>query len=81
MTDLERIEARLVAVMAELSAADALNRQQAENLTAAWHKISRLQNRVDTLQPMVDWQRDRIEQLEREASPLGQAERVFSGKA
>lgn len=45
--------------------------QQAENLTAAWNRISvlqwrcdRLQARCDDQQGIIDWQRQRIRELE-----------------
>lgn len=53
---------------------------QAASLKAAWLDLSRLQNRCETLQGMVDWQRARIKELEAQLTPSAIAERVFGGR-
>ena len=53
---------------------------QARCRTADWMVIARLRSRCDTLQGMVDWQRDRIAELEAQLTDSAIAERVFGGR-
>lgn len=53
---------------------------QAASLKAAWLDLSRLQNRCEILQGMVDWQRARIKELEAQLTDSAIAERIFGGR-
>lgn len=54
------------------------NDAQAETIKALWVQNAQLQKRVDTLQNMVTWRGNRIEQLEAEQTAQAKAERHFS---
>lgn len=56
------------------------NEAQARGRQADWLEISRLRSRCETLQGMVDWQRDRIGDLEAQLTHSAIAERIFGGR-
>ena len=63
---------------------EAQNETQAETIKALWHEASRrvreieaLSTRCEIQQRMLDWRQRRIDELEAQQSPQGQAERLF----
>ena len=63
---------------------EAQNETQAETIKALWHEASRRDREIEALttrceiqQKMLDWRQRRIDELEAQQSPQGQAERLF----
>ena len=63
---------------------EAQNETQAETIKALWHEASRRDREIEALttrceiqQRMLDWRQRRIDELEAQQSPQGQAERLF----
>jgi hypothetical protein len=63
---------------------EAQNETQAETIKALWHEASRRDREIEALstrceiqQKMLDWRQRRIDELEAQQSPQGQAEKVF----
>lgn len=52
--------------------------QQAETIERYRLEAHRLQTRCDTQQGMIDWLRNRVEELEAQTTPEAIAERIFN---
>lgn len=77
MDQVAALRAENLALSMENTALRECRERQAETVKGCWVREAAKDKRIETLQGMADWQRNRIAELEAEQTPQAKAERVF----